>query len=134
MDRKLIVGRNKEDIERYGEKGCILLGKQYVKMGQQTYLSQPIYLDVSGAHVVLIAGKRGGGKCVTGDTLITLNDGTEVPIKDLYNDDREILCLNNDLKIRKSLKDEFFKRNVDKILKIRLRSGKEIKLTPEHPL
>lgn len=65
MDRKIIVGRNKEDIVRYGEKGCVLLGKQYVKMGQSTFLSQPVYLDVSGAHVMLICGKRGGGKSYT---------------------------------------------------------------------
>jgi uncharacterized protein len=62
MERRIIVGRSKEDAEKLGDKGCLLLGKQYVKMGQQTYLSQPIYLDVSGGHVILVCGKRGGGK------------------------------------------------------------------------
>jgi hypothetical protein len=61
----IIVGRLKKDVEKYGKRGCILLGKQYVKMGQTTSLSGEIYVDVSGAHVVFICGKRGGGKSYT---------------------------------------------------------------------
>ena len=44
------------------------------------------------------------------------------------------MSLNNNLKIEKSPKSDFFSREVNKLLKIKLRSGKEIKLTPEHPL
>lgn len=63
--RETIIGRSKKDAEKYGHKGSILLGKQYVRMGQTTSLSGEIYLDVSGAHVVFICGKRGGGKSYT---------------------------------------------------------------------
>ncbi len=58
----VIIGRSKEEVDRYGKKGTVFLGKQYVKMGQTTSLSNPVYLDVAGAHVVFIVGKRGSGK------------------------------------------------------------------------
>jgi len=91
-------------------------------------------MDVARSHVVLIAGKRGSGKCLHGDTLITLADGSQLPIKELENNKEKIFSLNNNLKIEKSEKSEFFSRAVNRLLKIKLRSGKEIKLTPEHPL
>jgi hypothetical protein len=62
---EIIVGRNAADKEKYGNKGLILLGKHYIKMGRTTSLSNPIYLDVAGSHVVFICGKRGGGKSYT---------------------------------------------------------------------
>ncbi len=65
MVQDIIVGRSKADIEKYGTLGTIFLGKHYVKMGQVTALSNKIYLDVAGAHVVFICGKRGGGKSYT---------------------------------------------------------------------
>ncbi|HLD00596.1 MAG TPA: ATP-binding protein [Candidatus Nanoarchaeia archaeon] len=61
----VIIGRSKKDIEKLGRLGTILLGKQYVKMGQTTSLSNPVYLDISGSHVIFIVGKRGSGKSYT---------------------------------------------------------------------
>ena len=58
----VIIGRSKGDVEKYGKEGTIFLGKQYVKMGQTTSLSNPVYLDIAGAHVVFVVGKRGSGK------------------------------------------------------------------------
>lgn len=58
----VIIGRSKHDVEKYGKEGTILVGKQYIKMGQTTSLSNPVYMDVAGAHVVFIVGKRGSGK------------------------------------------------------------------------
>lgn len=134
MTYDIIVGRDDSDKKRFGDKGLIRLGKGYVKMGQYTSLSNPIFMDVARSHVVLVSGKRGSGKCLHGDTLITLNNGSQIPIKDLENNKEQILSLNNKLKIESSAKQGFFEREVERILKIRLRSGKEIKLTPEHPL
>jgi uncharacterized protein len=134
MPFDIIVGRNEADKKKFGNKGTILLGRNYVKMGQTTSLSNYVYLDVIRSHVVFVVGKRGGGKCVTGETLITLEDGSQVPIQELADKDLKILGLNDKLKVTKLDKKDFFRRKVDKIVHLKLRSGKEIKLTPEHPL
>jgi uncharacterized protein len=134
MPYDIIIGRDKEDKKKFGTKGTIYLGKGYVTMGNYTSLSNKIWLDVARTHVILIAGKRGGGKCLSEDSLITLDDGSIMPIKDLEKNKQKVLSLDNNLKMQQSEKSEFFNREVKKMLKIRLRSGKEIKLTPEHPV
>ncbi len=134
MPHNITIGRDKEDKEKFKEKGLTYIGKGYVQMGNYTSLSNKIFLDIAKSHVILISGKRGSGKCLHEDTLISVSDGSIVPIKDLEKNKENILSLNNKLKIETSEKKEFFSRKVNKMLKIRLRSGKEIKLTPEHPL
>lgn len=62
MAYDIIVGRDKSDKKVFGNKGLIYLGKGYVTMGNYTSLSNRIWLDVVRTHVILIAGKRGGGK------------------------------------------------------------------------
>lgn len=62
MAYNIIVGRDKEDKEKYGNNGLILLGKTYVKMGHNVSLSNPLLLDVAKSHVMLVTGKRGSGK------------------------------------------------------------------------
>ena len=42
MAYNIIVGRDKEDKEKYGDQGLILLGKTYVKMGRNVSLSNPL--------------------------------------------------------------------------------------------
>jgi DNA helicase HerA-like ATPase len=61
----VIVGKSPSAIKKTGKKGCILLGKQYVEKANEIKLEDNIYLDVSGAHVMMICGKRGGGKTYT---------------------------------------------------------------------
>ena len=61
----VVIGRSKKDVDKYGKEGTVLIGKQYVTMGQTTSLSNPVYLDVAGAHVMFIVGKRGSGKSYT---------------------------------------------------------------------
>ena len=134
MAYDIIVGRDASDKERFGDKGLIYIGKGYVKMGNYTSLSNKIYMDVARSHVVLVVGKRGSGKCLHEDTLITLADGSQMPIKDLENNEGRVLSLDEKLKIVHSKKSDFFSRKVNKMLKLKLRSGKEIKLTLEHPL
>jgi len=65
MPYNISIGRNLTDKELFGEKGMIFLGKNYVKMGQYTSLSNSIFMDVARSHVILIAGKRGSGKSYT---------------------------------------------------------------------
>ena len=62
MPYDIIIGRNESDKKLFGKKGLIYLGKGYVKMGQYTSLSNPVYMDIARSHVVLVSGKRGSGK------------------------------------------------------------------------
>jgi len=61
----IIVGRTPEDAKKLGRKGAVLLGKQYVQMGQTASLSNEIFMDVTRSHVVFVCGKRGSGKSYT---------------------------------------------------------------------
>ncbi|MBU0461905.1 MAG: ATP-binding protein [Nanoarchaeota archaeon] len=65
MTREIIIGRSEADRKKYGDRGIVFIGKQYVQMGRIVSLSNPVYLDVAGSHVIFICGKRGGGKSYT---------------------------------------------------------------------
>lgn len=130
----ILIGRSDADKEKYGTQGSVFLGKHYIKMGQTVSLSNKVYLDVAKSHVVFIVGKRGSGKCLHGDSLITLSNGLEVPVKDLFNNNEDVIALKHQLKLTAAKKTAFYTRKVNKIIHIKLRSGKEVKLTPEHPL
>lgn len=131
---KIIIGRSKEDASSFGAKGAVYLGKHIVGEGEESHLTNPVYLDVVRPHVVLVSGKRGSGKCVEENTLVALADGSVIPIKDIDRDIDRIQGLDGRLKISSLKATKSFKRKVSKLLKIRTRSGKEIRLTPEHPL
>jgi hypothetical protein len=62
---EVILGRNAKDREKYHTKGCVLLGKHYVKMGETSSLSNEIWMDVTRSHAVFLCGKRGSGKSFT---------------------------------------------------------------------
>jgi uncharacterized protein len=62
MSFDVIIGRSKKEIEKFGTKGVILIGKQYVQMGTTTSLSNNVYLDMARSHATFICGKRGSGK------------------------------------------------------------------------
>jgi len=61
----IVVGRDTEDMEKYGKKGCIFLGKHIVGKGYEHHLTNPVLMDVLRPHIVLIVGKRGSGKSYT---------------------------------------------------------------------
>jgi len=65
MVYEIILGREEADVQKLGTRGTIFIGKQYVKMGAVSALSQPVYLDLNKAHVVFVCGKRGSGKSYT---------------------------------------------------------------------
>jgi len=130
----IVLGRSKSDLKKYGKRGAVQIGKQYIQMGQTSSLSNPIYLDVARAHAMLIVGKRGGGKCLAGDSEIILDSGELIKIKQLEKNSNQILSVNDKYKISSYEKTNFYSRKVKQLYKIKFRSGKEIKLTPEHPL
>ena len=129
-----ILGRDLRDLEKYGSKGTAYLGKVVMSSGERPVLGRKVMVDLSRPHLMLICGKRGGGKCVVGDTEILLEDGSIEQIKNLKNNGRKVITLNESYKLGAAKKDEFFEREVDKVIKIKTRTGREITLTPEHPL
>jgi DNA helicase HerA-like ATPase len=58
----IIVGRDRDDLKKYGEKGTAFIGKHIVGKGEDAHLTNPILMDVTRPHVVLVCGKRGSGK------------------------------------------------------------------------
>ena len=104
------------------------------RVNEKDRMGTDVYLDGLNPHVVFVCGARGSGKCVTGDTLITLDDGSVLPISELENNNNNVFGLTDELKIKPLQKVGFYERSVNKILHLKLKSGKEIKLTPEHPL
>ena len=58
----VIVGRDDDDLRKYGDKGTVLLGKHVVGTGEETHLTTPLFLDVLRPHLMILAGKRGFGK------------------------------------------------------------------------
>lgn len=79
-------------------------------------------------------GSQVGFLCITGDSEILLKNGEIKLMKELDNDD-EIITLNTKNNEEKSSKfyNYFSKIPVD-IIKIRTKSGRELKCDPEHPL
>ena len=131
---EFVVGREPEDSKKYGKLGTIFIGKHIVGSGFEYHLTNPVLMDIARPHIVLILGKRGFGKCLEENTLITLDNGSVVPIKELENNDNEVFGLDDKLKIRTLKKEGFFAREVSELMHLKLRSGREIKLTLEHPL
>jgi hypothetical protein len=59
---KIVVGRDKSDLEKFGDQGTVLIGKHVVGKGEEAHLTNKIFMDVTRPHVVLVCGKRGSGK------------------------------------------------------------------------
>jgi DNA helicase HerA-like ATPase len=60
------VGRDEKDLKKYKDTGTAFLGMHIVGQGEEAHLTNPIVMDVSRPHVILICGKRGTGKSYTG--------------------------------------------------------------------
>jgi DNA helicase HerA-like ATPase len=59
---KIVVGRDREDLKKFGSQGTAYIGKHVVGTGEESHLTNPIQMDVTRPHVVLVCGKRGTGK------------------------------------------------------------------------
>ncbi|GAA0261721.1 LAGLIDADG family homing endonuclease [Halobacterium noricense] len=101
-------------------------------------------------HMLLI-GDPGTGKCLDGDTHVTLADGTKRPIRDIveenldnpkpvddgvYDDgDLPVLSMDADGTLTERRATRVWKREApDQMYRIRTSSGREIEVTPSHPL
>ncbi|MFA7707752.1 MAG: LAGLIDADG family homing endonuclease [Candidatus Pacearchaeota archaeon] len=132
MPYDIIIGRNKEDKKKFGDKGLIYLGKGYVQMKNYISLSNKIWLDVARSHVILVAGKRG---CLPGETNVFTNNGYK-PIKEFDAKEDKILSFNKEKKEFEWETAELLKYNISKenLLEIELEDGRKLQLTKEHPL
>ncbi len=132
-----VIGRERKDLEKFGNIAAGYIGKHIVGKGEDAHLTTKVYLDFLKIHVILICGKRGSGKCVTGDTLVQLEDGRLLPIEEIVKNKKScrVISLNQEnFKIKSSQTINFFEREVDSIIKMRLWNGIEIKVTKEHPI
>ena len=62
MVYETVVGRTKEDREKFGNNCAGYLGKHIVGVGEEAHLTTKVFIDLLRPHVILIAGKRGSGK------------------------------------------------------------------------
>ncbi|MEM5871599.1 MAG: ATP-binding protein [Candidatus Aenigmatarchaeota archaeon] len=67
---KIIIGKDWKDLKKYGEKGTAFIGKHIVGKGEEAHLTNPILMDLTRPHVVLICGKRGTGKSYTAGVIV----------------------------------------------------------------
>ncbi|MDG5757832.1 ATP-binding protein [Natronococcus sp. A-GB1] len=101
-------------------------------------------------HMLLI-GDPGTGKCLKGDSKVALSDGRTVPIRELveanledpkpiddgwYDEiDLEVPSLQDDGSIAPQQATKVWKREApDRMYRIRTSSGRELEVTPSHPL
>ncbi len=63
--RPIIVGRDEDDLKKFGDEGLAHLGKHYVRTGDKVNLANKLLLDLARPHVILVSGKRGQGKSYT---------------------------------------------------------------------
>jgi intein/homing endonuclease len=85
--------------------------------------------------LVAIAGPAKRGKCLSGNCLITLQDGSQSTVKEIVEHRRNgIYSVDNNLKIIPSEILEYYNNGNKDCYKIRTRTGREITITKNHPL
>ncbi len=125
----VVIGRSKKDVEKYGKEGTLLVGKQYIQMGQTMSLSNPVYMDVAGSHVVFIVGKRG---CLTKNTKIFTNHGYKEIIDFDQKKDKIYSYNQSGFKWENA---ELLKYDItEELLEIENYDGQKLRVTKEHPL
>ncbi|MBI2084804.1 MAG: ATP-binding protein [Candidatus Aenigmarchaeota archaeon] len=70
MRYETIVGRTKDDLDKFGVEASGYIGKHIVGTGEDAHLTTKVYLDLLKPHVILVAGKRGSGKSYSAGAII----------------------------------------------------------------
>jgi replicative DNA helicase len=73
-------------------------------------------------------------ECVTGDTLVSLADGTRRPIRDLVGTQPDVLAVSEDGRVRTARSDLVWPVGQRPVYRVRLASGREIRATTLHRL
>jgi V/A-type H+-transporting ATPase subunit A len=112
------------------------------------------FFPVAKGGTVAVPGPFGSGKCVSGDTPLLLADGSIQTIEKVYKDaasqgeieysdeNETLIKLKSPLKIysfydgkvSESKSDYIYRGKSDSLLKIKTRTGKQVKITPVHKL
>ncbi|MBI2579426.1 MAG: ATP-binding protein [Candidatus Aenigmarchaeota archaeon] len=58
----IVVGRDDDDLAKYGPQGTVFIGKHIVGTGEDAHLTSPVLMDVLRPHILCLMGKRGSGK------------------------------------------------------------------------
>ena len=70
MPYETIVGRGKDDFEKYQAQGTGYVGKHIVGTGEDAHMTTKVLFDLLRPHMILITGKRGTGKSYLGGILV----------------------------------------------------------------
>ncbi len=101
-------------------------------------------------HFAVLA-QTGAGKCVMPDTDVLMSDGCLKPIKQIFDETDQVLKKDEEEELRqlnscsvKALDEDYkqtdadalyaYRKKAEKILVIKTESGREVEVTPEHPL
>ena len=106
-------------------------------------------IKTRGDMHILLVGDPGSGKCLRGDSLIALGDGSIQPIEEVFSTATltsegstsyqsetpiPLTVLNEQGSISNQEVSRLWKRKVDKLLHVKTASGAELFVTKEHPL
>jgi uncharacterized protein len=149
---EIVVGRDDEDMKKYGSQGTLLIGKHLVGTGEDSHMTTPVIMDAIRPHIILLTGKRGEGKCLMPGSSVLLSDGRLQNIEDVFfeikgsipakeeeiiESDKDFFALsfNSNLDIvEKKITHVYCKFIHEKLKEIRTKSEKQITATKEHPL
>ncbi|MBI2543180.1 MAG: ATP-binding protein [Candidatus Aenigmarchaeota archaeon] len=70
MPYETVVGRTRDDLEKFRTNVAGYLGKHIVGTGEDAHLTTKVLLDLLKPHVMLICGKRGSGKSYSAAVVI----------------------------------------------------------------
>lgn len=70
MVYETVVGRMRDDLEKFGTKCVGYIGKHIVGTGEDTHLTTKVLIDFLRPHVILISGKRGSGKSYSAGVIL----------------------------------------------------------------
>ncbi len=111
------------------------------------------FFPVAKGGTVAVPGPFGSGKCVTGDTPVQMGDGSIVNMEELYtrfssvgtkivDGNEEYIRLPKPVellsfyegKLKKSKSSLLYKGKSDSVVRVRTRTGREVRVTPVHKL
>ena len=71
-------------------------------------------------------------ECVSGETLVMLADGTQVPIRDLVGQTPSVLSMTEDRQIIQAQADLVWSVGIKPVFKVKLESGRSLRATGNH--